>query len=153
MATAFHMHRHLQNALKIVLVGDSGVGKTWLLSRVQELYATISDDGYSLFKKPFEPSKVYSPTVFETYFTNVDTECLGNYQTNLWDTGGWWIFNSVRPLTYVGADVFMLCFDVTNPESFNNITKCWLPEVQKYQPGVPVLFVGTKSDLRAENEG
>ena len=152
MATAFHMHHHLQNALKIVLVGDSGVGKTWLLSRAQELYATFSDDGYSLFKKPFEPSKVYSPTVFESYFTNIDTQHLGNYQTNIWDTGGWWIFNSVRPLTYVGADVFMLCFDVTNPESFNNITKCWLPEVQKYQPGIPVLFVGTKSDLRAENE-
>jgi len=152
MATAFHMHHHLQNALKIVLVGDSGVGKTWLLSRAQELYATFSDDGYSLFKKPFEPSKVYSPTVFESYFTNIDTQHLGNYQTNIWDTGGWWIFNSVRPLTYVGADVFMLCFDVTKPESFNNITKCWLPEVQKYQPGIPVLFVGTKSDLRAENE-
>ncbi|XP_078383288.1 rho-related protein racA-like isoform X2 [Oculina patagonica] len=152
MATVLHTHGHLRNALKIVLVGDPEVGKTWLLSRSHELYATFSDDGYSLFKKPFVPPEEYSPTVFESYFTNVDTSDLGNYQTNMWDTGGWWIFNSVRPLTYVGADAIMLCFDVTNRESFYNITESWLPEVQKYQPGIPVLLVGTKGDLRAENE-
>ena len=146
------MHTYSGNALKIVLVGDPEVGKTWLLSRAHELYATFSDDGFSLFKRAFAPSEVYSPTVFESSFTNVDTQNLGNYQTNIWDTGGWWIFNSVRPLTYVGADVFMLCFDVTNRESFNNITESWLPEVRKYQPAKPVLLVGTKGDLRAENE-
>lgn len=145
-------HCIVHDRLKIVLVGDAEVGKTWLLSRAQELFATFCDDGYSLFKKPFAPPEVYSPTVFESFLTNVDTQNLGNYQTNIWDTGGWWIFNSVRPLSYVGAHVFMLCFDVTNRDSLYHITESWLPEVNKYQPGVPVLLVGTKGDLRAEKE-
>lgn len=78
---------------------------------------------------------------------NVDIECFGNYQINFWDIGGWWIFNFVRFLIYVGVDVFMLCFDVINFELFNNIIKCWLFEVQKYQLGVLVFFVGIKFDL------
>ena len=143
--------RHLMNALKIVLVGDAKVGKTWLLSRAHELYATLCD-GYSLLKKPFDPALVYSPTAFETCFTNVDTADLGNYQTNIWDTGGCAIFNFVRPVAYIRADVFMVCFDLSNRESFNNVTDRWLPELHKYQPKTPVLIVGTKSDLRGESE-
>lgn len=144
--------KHSANALKIVLVGDSEVGKSWLLSLSHELYATLTGDGCSFFKKPFVPSEVYSPTVFKTYIKNVDTEFLGNYQTNIWDTGGCGIFQSVRPLAYMGADVFMLCFDVTNRESFNNITDRWLPEVHKSQQDIPVVLVGTKCDLRTEND-
>jgi len=144
---------HLTNALKIVVVGDAEVGKTWLISRARELYATLCD-GYSLFKKPFDYALVYSPTTFETYITNVDTGDFGNYQTNIWDTGGCAIFNFVRPLAYIRADVFMLCFDLSNRESFRNVTERWLPELEKYQPGTPVVIVGTKSDLRNdESEG
>jgi len=144
---------HLTNALKIVVVGDAEVGKTWLISRARELYATLCD-GYSLFKKPFDYALVYSPTTFETYITNVDTGDFGNYQTNIWDTGGCVIFNFVRPIAYIRADVFMLCFDLSNRESFRNLTERWLPELEKYQPGTPVVIVGTKSDLRNdESEG
>ena len=84
MATAYF--RHLMNALKIVLVGDAEVGKTWLVSRAKELYATLHDH-YSLMKEPFDYDLVYSPTVFETCFSNIDTKQLGNHQTNIWDTG------------------------------------------------------------------
>lgn len=139
--------QYFKGALKIVLVGDSKVGKTSLLSRSHELYATFSD-GCSFLKKPYVHSEVYSPTVFETCITNVDTECLGNYQANIWDTGGYGVFRSVRPLAYIDADVFMMCFDITNRESFENLTEVWLPEIQSFQPNTPVLFVGMKGDLR-----
>lgn len=102
----------------------------------------------SFLKKPYVHSEVYSPTVFETCITNVDTECLGNYQANIWDTGGYGVFRSVRPLAYIDADVFMMCFDITNRESFENLTEVWLPEIQSFQPNTPVLFVGMKGDLR-----
>ena len=62
------------------------------------------------------------------------------------------MFQSVRPLAYIGADVFMLCFDVTNRQSFYNITESWLPEVQSFQPNIPAVLVGTKCDLRTNNE-
>lgn len=139
------------NALKIVIVGDSEVGKTWLMSRAQELYATLQDY-FSLLRKPFDHEVVYSPTVFETCFTNVDTAVLGNYQTNIWDTGGCAIFNFIRPLAYIHADVFILCFDISNRESFCSVTERWLPELQNYQPNTPILLVGTKADLRDEDE-
>lgn len=139
------------NALKLVLVGDAKVGKTWLLLRGQELYATLYD-GYSLLTKPFDPATLYTPTAFETCFTNVDTTALGNYQTNIWDTGGCAFFNFARPLAYICADVFMLCFDLTSRESFNSITKRWMPELRNYQPKTPVLIIGTKSDQRDEYE-
>lgn len=143
--------RHLVNALKLVLVGDAKVGKTWLRLRGQELYATLYD-GYSLLTKRFDPATLYTPTAFETCFTNVDTTALGNYQTNIWDTGGCAFFNFARPLAYICADVFMLCFDLTNRESFNSITKRWMPELRNYQAKTPVLIIGTKSDLRDEYE-
>lgn len=140
--------QYFKGALKIVLIGDSKVGKTSLLSRSHELYATFSD-GCSFLKKPFVHSEVYSPTVFETYVTNVDTESLGNYQANIWDTGGCGVFDSVRPLAYIDSDVFMICFDITNRESFDNLTEVWLPEIQFFQPNTPVLLVGMKCDLRS----
>ena len=145
MATAYF--RHLMNALKIVLVGDAEVGKTWLVSRAKKLYATLHDY-YSLMKEPFDYDLVYSPTVFETCFSNIDTTQLGNYQTNIWDTGGCAILDWQRPLAYIRADVFMLCFDISNRESFRSVTERWLPELQKYEPDTPVLIVGTKADLR-----
>ena len=138
---------YLTNALKIVLVGDARVGKTWLLARAHELYATLRDDGCSFSHKPFDPTLTYSGTSFVTCITNVDTADLGNYQTNIWDTGGSGLFNFLRPLAYICADVFMLCFDLTSRESFNNLTERWLPELRKYQPKTPILIIGTKCDL------
>ena len=135
------------NALKIVLVGDAEVGKTWFVSQAKELYATLHDY-YSLMKEPFDYDLVYSPTVFETCFSNIDTTQLGNYQTNIWDTGGCAILDWQRPLAYIRADVFMLCFDISNRESFRSVTERWLPELRKYEPDTPVLIVGTKADLR-----
>lgn len=135
------------NALKIVLVGDTRVGKTWLLARAHELYATLRDDGCSFSHKPFDPTLTYSGTSFVTCITNVDTADLGNYQTNIWDTGGSGLFNFLRPLAYICADVFMLCFDLTSRESFDSLTERWLPELRKYQPKTPILMVGTKYDL------
>ena len=121
--------------------------ENWLVSRAKELYATLHDY-YSLMKEPFDYDLVYSPTVFETCFSNIDTTQLGNYQTNIWDTGGCAILDWQRPLAYIRADVFMLCFDVSNRESFCSVTERWLPELRKYEPDTPVLIVGTKADLR-----
>ncbi|VDK49478.1 unnamed protein product [Anisakis simplex] len=48
---------------------------------------------------------------------------------------------------YVGADVCILCYDMSNEESFENIEKKWLNELKNYCPERPYLLVATKYDL------
>lgn len=46
------------------------------------------------------------------------------------------------------TDVFLVCFSVTSPASFENVREKWFPEVHHHCPGVPCLIVGTQTDLR-----
>ena len=45
-----------------------------------------------------------------------------------------------------------MCFSIDNPESFDNITEKWTPEMNQFCPGVPVIVVGTKKDLRHNSD-
>lgn len=54
----------------------------------------------------------------------------------------------MRPLSYPQTDVFLVCFSVTSPASFENVKEKWFPEVRHHCPGVPCLVVGTQVDLR-----
>jgi GTPase SAR1 family protein len=47
--------------------------------------------------------------------------------------------------------VFLVCFSVVNPVSFENVTSKWFPEVNHFCPNVPLIVVGTKLDLRNDN--
>lgn len=44
--------------------------------------------------------------------------------------------------------MFLVCFSVTSPASFENVREKWFPEVHHHCPGVPCLIVGTQTDLR-----
>jgi len=120
-----------QNAMKIVVVGDGAVGKTCLL---------IS---YTTNELPTG----YVPTVFDNYLAKVN---IGNvpYKLGLFDTAGQEDFDNIRSLSYPHTDVFLMCFSVVIPTSFDNIRQKWIPEIQKYCAGVPIILVGTQIDLR-----
>ncbi len=45
-----------------------------------------------------------------------------------------------------------MCFDLANPDSFENVKETWRSELQHFCPGVPVILVGTKLDLREDRE-
>ena len=47
--------------------------------------------------------------------------------------------------------MFLVCFSVTSPASFENVREKWFPEVHRYCPGVPCLIVGTQVDLRDDS--
>jgi cell division control protein 42 len=57
-------------------------------------------------------------------------------------------YDRLRPLSYPQTDVFLVCFSVTSPPSFENVREKWIPEVHHHCPGVPCLIVGTQIDLR-----
>ncbi|KAG9347283.1 hypothetical protein JZ751_004850 [Albula glossodonta] len=68
----------------------------------------------------------------------------------LMDTAGQEEFDGFRSLSYAHIDVFILCFSVVNPTSFQNITKKWIPEIRDCNPSSPIVLVGTQSDLRLD---
>uniref|UniRef100_A0A8D0H0F0 Uncharacterized protein n=1 Tax=Sphenodon punctatus TaxID=8508 RepID=A0A8D0H0F0_SPHPU len=87
--------------------------------------------------------------VFEKYSTSflVDGKPV---QINLWDTAGQEDYDRLRPLSYSGTHVILMCYDVTNPSSFDNIRTKWYPEVNHFCKGVPILLIGCKTDLRKD---
>ncbi|GKB03920.1 Rac-like GTP-binding protein RHO1, partial [Tanacetum coccineum] len=93
----------------------------------------------------------YVPTVFDNFSANVvvngSTVNLG-----LWDTAGQEDYNRLRPLSYRGADVFILAFSLISKASYENVSKKWIPELKHYAPGVPIVLVGTKIDLRDDKQ-
>lgn len=89
----------------------------------------------------------YVPTVFDNYAVTV---MIGDepYTLGLFDTAGQEDYDRLRPLSYPNSDVFLICFSVCSPPSFENVKEKWFPEVLNHCPGVPCLIVGTQIDLR-----
>lgn len=94
----------------------------------------------------------YIPTIFDNYSTNlmVDGHAIS---LGLWDTAGQEAYDRLRPLSYPDANVLLICFSLVNRSSFENVLLKWHPEISNFCPNKPVLLVGTKLDLRDdENE-
>jgi small GTP-binding protein len=127
----FENKMSVTEAIKLVVIGDGAVGKTCLL---------IS---YANNQFPED----YIPTVFDNYVVNL-TAGDKNIELGLWDTAGQEEYDRLRPLSYANANVFLVCFSIVNPVSFENISAKWYPEVMHFCPEVPLIVVGTKLDLR-----
>lgn len=56
-------------------------------------------------------------------------------------------FGHLRALCYAHVDVFILCFSLVNPVSFQNIASKWIPQIRSRNRTSPVVLVGTQSDL------
>lgn len=124
--------------MKIVLVGDSSVGKSALVYRfihnslLAESKATV---GVAFFKQNL-----------------VDPETHEEYTLQIWDTAGQEKFQSVTTHHYRAADGALLVFDIANERSFMNLDK-WLYELRENtEPTVKVAVVGTKVDLNHKRQ-
>lgn len=82
--------------------------------------------------------------------TDAVTVMIGEdpYTLGLFDTAGQEDYDRLRPLSYPQTDVFLVCFSITSPASYENVKEKWFPEVHHHCPGVPCLIVGTQVDLR-----
>ncbi|MBN3304282.1 rho-related GTP-binding protein RhoF [Amia ocellicauda] len=124
-----------RDELKIVIVGDGGCGKTSLLM---------------VYAKGDFPEK-YAPSVFEKYVTTIRYGSK-DINLNLYDTAGQEDYDRLRPLSYQNANLVLVCYDVTNPTSFDNVLIKWFPEVNHFCRGVPIILIGCKTDLRKDKE-
>ena len=120
----------MQN-VKLVVVGDGGVGKTCLL-------VTYTSGSF--------PSK-YVPTVFDNY---TDHMTLDNesFCFALWDTSGQDDYERLRPLSYPQTDVFLICYSIDCLTSYQNVKTKWWTEVTHFCSKSKKILVGTKIDLR-----
>ncbi|KAM7500744.1 hypothetical protein LguiA_025158 [Lonicera macranthoides] len=109
--------------IKCVTVGDGAVGKTCML--ISYTSNTFPTD--------------YVPTVFDNFSANVVVDGQEDY-------------NRLRPLSYRGADIFLLAFSLISKASYENIYKKWIPELRHYAPTIPIVLVGTKLDLREDRQ-
>ena len=123
----------MADILKLVVVGDGGVGKTSLL-------LSFTTDTF--------PAD-YVPTVFENYTADIAVADTVRRVT-LFDTAGQEEFDKLRPLAYPKTDVFLVCFCVASPASYNNVKEKWLPEVRAICPDTPIVVVGTQTDRRGK---
>ena len=122
-------------AIKCVVVGDAVAGKTEFIIA----YTTKKSVGE------------YVPTVFDNYSVNL---MVGGKPINLglWDISGQEDYVRLRPLSYPQTDVFVLCFSIASPASFDNIRELWAPELKNHSPNTPIILVGTKLELRNDDD-
>ncbi|CAF1217454.1 unnamed protein product, partial [Didymodactylos carnosus] len=92
----------------------------------------------------------YTSTIgvdFQIRTIDIDSEYV---KLQIWDTAGQDRFKCVVRNFYRGAHGVLLCFDITDSESFRNIEE-WANEIQRYCPqNIPIYLIGTKSDLKTE---
>ena len=121
--------------IKIVAVGDGGVGKTCMFNSY--IGAKVNDE--------------YTPTVFDNFETIL---CINNQpiKISLWDTAGQECYNRIRTLSYPRTDIFLVCYSIVEPSSYFHMLEKWIPEFSKICPQVPFIIVGLKSDLREDKE-
>ncbi|SPO29362.1 probable Rho3 - GTP binding protein [Ustilago trichophora] len=121
-------------ARKVLVLGDGACGKTSML--------------FVLIKHEFP--QAYEPTVFENYVHIMQPSAPNgpSVELTLWDTAGQEEFDKLRSLSYADTHVVVLCFSVDNPVSLENVETRWMPEIRDHCPGVKIVLVALKCDLR-----
>lgn len=122
---------------KIVIMGNTGVGKTSLLHRYTQ--------------NRFDPKNTTSTTgaFFVTKKVYVDGIKV---RLQLWDTAGQERFRSMAPMYYRGANAALLLYDITNASSFDDV-RGWLEELKKNcSPELIIYIVGSKADLHRHRQ-
>jgi len=120
-----------QLPFKLLLIGDSSVGKSSLLLRFCD--------------NTFQEGTVNLTSVeFKTKNLTIDGKTI---QLQVWDTAGQERFRTITSSFYRGAHGIIVVYDISDQATFNNV-KLWMQEIQRYaSAGVCRMLVGNKVDL------
>ncbi|KAL9644080.1 hypothetical protein ABK040_005546 [Willaertia magna] len=127
--------KELAESIKTVIIGNESVGKNCLM---------------------FVLSGQSDSIKHESYISTVDnigkSVEIGNksYSLHLWGIKGQEQYERLRPLSYPGTDIFILCFSIVDLDSFDQVSN-WARELNFYCPDTPIVLCGTKVDLRDNN--
>jgi Ras-related protein Rab-1A len=128
------MEQEYHYLFKILLIGDSAVGKTSLLLR-------YVDDVYN------PEFKTTIGVDFKISTMELDSKIV---KLQLWDTAGQDKFRNIVASYYRGANGIIIMYDITNRESFDNVRR-WYDETRSYlQEDIPKLLVGNKVDVASQ---
>ncbi|KAJ1655268.1 Rab GTPase ypt31 [Dispira simplex] len=117
---------------KVVLIGDSGVGKSNLLSR-------FTRNEFNL------DSKSTIGVEFATRSIEVDSKTI---KAQIWDTAGQERYRAITSAYYRGAVGALLVYDIAKHLTYENVTR-WLKELRDHaDSNIVIMLVGNKSDLR-----
>jgi Ras-related protein Rab-11A len=116
---------------KIVLIGDSGVGKSNLLSRFCKNEFTLE-------------SRSTIGVEFATKTMSADEKVI---KAQIWDTCGQEQFRSIAKTYYRGAVGALIVFDITKESSFKNVERWYSDIKENAEPNIVIMLVGNKCDL------
>ena len=122
--------------LKIVVVGDSGVGKTNLIKRF------ITNEFSENFK-----ATIGVEFMSKTYKINKHL-----FKIEIWDTAGQERYKSITAIYYKGAKGAIIVYDTTDQSTFNNIDKWMLEIKEKTSKDIKLMIIGNKIDLKDDRE-
>jgi small GTP-binding protein len=126
--------------IKLLLLGDSGVGKTSLMMRFSE--QTFSSTFVSTVGIDFKYKMVTIDAPGSSKPVTVRLE--------LWDTAGQERFKSITTSYLRGAQGILVCYDITDRKTFQRVD-AWMHDIQQYaELSVTLVLVGTKTDLEAQ---
>jgi Rab family protein len=132
MAVAYRAEEEYDYLFKVVLIGDSGVGKSNLLSR-------FARDEFSL------DTRSTIGVEFATRTVRVDGKLV---KAQIWDTAGQERYRAITSAYYRGAVGALVVYDVTRRVTFENAER-WLAELRDHtDANIVVMLVGNKADLR-----
>lgn len=132
----FSLGKEYDHLFKCLLLGDSATGKSSLCERQVERYFDLNHQSIPTCGVDFKVQ------AFDWEGKLVKLQ--------IWDTAGQERFRAIVNSYYRGASGILLCYDITDPTTAENL-KAWLIEIEKYAPvDIPIVLCGTKVDLQSD---
>ena len=129
------------NSIKIVLIGNSGVGKTCISQRY------INEDKDKDID--LQPSSTIGASYFQK-FLDIDGKTIN---IDIWDTAGQEKYRGMGKMFYKDAHIVLFIYDITNKKSFTELQEEWYKElIENGEKNVVCAVVGNKSDLYLDEQ-